>query len=199
MNHADWTRVPTLDGRHARLEPLQMGHIDGLRGALGDGSLSQLTYTCVPDAKGMTAYVQAALKAQAEGRALLFAVLDADGQVVGTTRYYDLEEDVPRLSIGHTWYAPSAQRTGVNTETKLMLLRHAFERLQCISVVLETSTLNTASRAAIARLGAHQDGVLRNHKRHPDGSARDTVIFSITDAEWPAVKRHLQDRLDAHA
>jgi len=199
VNHADWTRVPTLDGRHVRLEPLQMGHIDGLRGALGDGSLSHLSYTYVPDAKGMTAYVQAALKAQAEGKALPFAVLDAEGQVVGTTRYYDLEESVPRLSIGHTWYARSAQRTGVNTEAKLMLLRHAFERLQCISVVLETSTLNTASRAAIARLGARQDGVLRNHKRHPDGSARDTVIFSITDAEWPEVKRHLQDRLDAHA
>lgn len=199
MNHADWTKVPTLDGTHARLEPLQMGHIDGLRGALGDGTLSNLWYTQVPSAKTTTQYVQAALQAQAEGKVLPFAVLDADGQVVGTTRYYDLEPGVPRLSIGYTWYAQTAQRTGINTETKLMLLTHAFERLECLSVVLETSSFNTASRAAIARLGAKQDGILRNHKRHPDGSPRDTVIFSIIDTEWQDVKRHLQDRLDAHA
>ncbi|MGV8960435.1 MAG: GNAT family N-acetyltransferase [Stenotrophomonas sp.] len=199
MNVADWTRPPTLDGTHARVEPLQMGHIDGLRGALGDGSLSKLWYTHVPTAKTMTAYVQAALQAQAEGKALPFAVLDADGQVVGTTRYYNLDADVPRLSIGYTWYAETAQRTGINTETKLMLLTHAFERLQCLSVGFETSSFNTASRAAIARLGAKQEGVLRNHKRHPDGTPRDTVIFSIIDTEWQDVKRHLQARLDAHA
>ncbi|MEG2803504.1 GNAT family protein [Stenotrophomonas sp.] len=199
MNHADWTRVPTLDGTHVRLEPLQMAHIDGLRGALGDGALSELWYTNVPSAKTMTGYVQAALQAQAEGRVLPFAVLNADGEVVGTTRYYGLEEEVPRLSIGYTWYAPRAQRTGVNTEAKLMLLTHAFERLGCLSVVLETSTFNTPSRTAIARLGARQDGILRNHKRHADGSPRDTVVFSIIDSEWPQVKRGLRDRLDAHA
>lgn len=199
MNHADWNRVPTLDGTHARLEPLQMAHIDGLRGAIGDGSLSRLGYAHVPDAKGMTGYVQAALQAQAEGKVLPFVVFDADGQIVGTTRYYALEPEVPRLSIGYTWYGQMAQRTGVNTEAKLMLLRHAFERLQCISVVFETSSLNAASRTAIARLGAKQDGVLRNHRRHPDGSPRDTVIFSIIDAEWAAVKRHLQFRLDSHS
>ncbi|WP_315388890.1 GNAT family protein [uncultured Stenotrophomonas sp.] len=199
MNHADWTRVPMLDGRHARLEPLQMAHIDGLRGAIGDGSLCNLGYAHVPSAKTMTAYVQDALQEQAQGRALPFAVLDADRNVVGSTRYYALEEAVPRLSIGYTWYATWAQRTGVNTEAKLMLLTHAFERLGCISVAFETSTLNNASRAAIARIGATQEGVLRNHKRHPDGSPRDTVVFSIIDAEWPGVKRALQDRLDAHA
>jgi len=106
---------------------------------------------------------------------------------------------VPRLSIGYTWYGPHAQRTGVNTEAKLMLLTHAFERLKCISVAFETSSHNAASRAAIARLGATQEGVLRNHKRHPDGSPRDTVVFSIIDSEWQDVKRTLQDRLDAHA
>ncbi|HBZ47464.1 MAG TPA: GNAT family N-acetyltransferase [Stenotrophomonas sp.] len=199
MNHADWTKVPTLDGRHARLEPLQMAHIDGLRGALGDGSLSALWYAHVPSAKTMTAYVQAALHDQAAGKVLPFAVLDADGNVVGSTRYYALEEEVPRLSIGYTWYGPHAQRTGVNTEAKLMLLTHAFERLKCISVAFETSSHNAASRAAIARLGATQEGVLRNHKRHPDGSPRDTVVFSIIDSEWQDVKRTLQDRLDAHA
>ncbi|MNV03743.1 putative ribosomal N-acetyltransferase YdaF [compost metagenome] len=199
MNHADWTKVPTLTGSHARLEPLQMGHIDGLRGALGDGRLSDLWYTQVPSAKTMTGYVQAALQAQAEGKILPFVVLNAADEVVGTTRYYGLEADVPRLSIGYTWYAESAQRTGINTEAKLMLLTHAFERLQCLSVVFETSWFNFNSRTAIARLGAKQDGVLRNHKRHPDGTPRDTVIFSIIDAEWQGVKRHLQHRLDAHA
>lgn len=199
MNLADWTRAPTLDGAHARIEPLQMAHIDGLRGALGDGSLSKLWYVQMPTAKTMTQYVQAALAAQAEGKVLPFAVLNADGQVVGTTRYYNLDADVPRLSIGYTWYGETAQRTGINTETKLMLLTHAFERLECISVGFETSSFNAASRAAIARLGAKQDGVLRNHKRHPDGTPRDTVIFSIIDTEWQDVKRHLQARLDAHA
>ncbi|WP_449466501.1 GNAT family N-acetyltransferase [Stenotrophomonas humi] len=199
MNHADWTKVPTLTGAHARLEPLQMAHIDGLRGALGDGRLSDLWYTQVPSAKTMTGYVQAALQAQAEGKALPFVVLNAADEVVGTTRYYSLEAEVPRLSIGYTWYSESAQRTGINTEAKLMLLTHAFERLQCLSVVFETSWFNFNSRTAIARLGAKQDGVLRNHRRHPDGTPRDTVIFSIIDAEWQGVKRHLQHRLDAHA
>ena len=199
MNHADWGRVPTLAGTHVRLEPLQMAHIDGLRGAIGDGAMCSLGYTLVPDAKGMTGYVQAALRAHAEGKALPFVAFDADGQVVGTTRYYELEPEVPRLTIGYTWYAPWAQRTGVNTEAKLMLLRHAFERLGCISVAFQTSTSNHASRAAIARLGASQDGVLRNHRRHPDGSPRDTVIFSILDTEWQGVKRNLQYRLDSHA
>lgn len=199
MNLADWTKVPTLTGAHAQLEPLQMAHIDGLRGALGDGALSKLWYTQVPTAKTMTGYVQAALQAQAEGKVLPFAVLNADGEVAGTTRYYNLDADVPRLSIGYTWYGQAAQRTGINTETKLMLLTHAFERLQCLSVVFETSWFNFTSRTAIARLGAKQDGVLRNHKRHADGSPRDTVVFSIIDAEWPAVKRHLQFRLDSHS
>lgn len=199
MNPALWDKVPVLDGVHVRLEPLQMAHIDGLRGAIGDGTMAQLPYANVPDAKGMTAYVQAALQAQAQGTALPFAVLDADGLVVGTTRYYALQPEVPRLSIGYTWYAPSAQRTGINTEAKLMLLRHAFERLGCISVAFKTSAQNLASRAAISRLGATQEGILRNADRHADGSPRDTVVFSIIDAEWQDVKRGLQHRLDSYA
>ena len=176
-----------------------MGHIDGLRGAIGDGALCRLGYVHVPDAKGMTAYVQAALQAKAAGKALPFVVIDADGLVVGTTRYYELEPQVPRLCIGYTWYAPGAQRTGINTEAKLLLLRHAFERLGCISVAFHTSTENHASRKAIARLGATEEGVLRNHRRHPDGSPRDTVAFSIIDTEWQGVKHALQHRLDSHA
>ena len=156
-------------------------------------------YTQVPSPQQAGHYVQAALDAQAEGKVLPFVIRDAAGAIVGSTRFYGLEADVPKLSLGYTWYAPRVHRTGVNTEAKLLLLRHAFEVMGCISVVLETSWFNHASRTAIARLGAKQDGVLRNHKRHADGTPRDTVIFSIIDAEWQGVKRHLQHRLDHHA
>ena len=196
---ADWRTPPTLQGRHATLEPIAPAHVDGLREALGGGELSRLWYTNVPAPEQAADYVAAALRMQADGEALAFVVRDAVGRIVGSTRFYDLSPEVPRLSIGYTWYAPSAQRTGLNTEAKLMLLEHAFERLGCISVVFETSWFNHASRTAIARLGARQDGVLRGHKRHADGSVRDTVIFSILDAEWPAVRRHLQYRLEANA
>ncbi|HJR73914.1 MAG TPA: GNAT family protein, partial [Luteimonas sp.] len=108
---------------------------------------------------------------------------------------YDLDASVPRLSIGYTWYAPKAQRTGVNTEAKLLLLGHAFETLGCVAVAFETSWFNQASRTAIARLGAKQDGVLRGHRRHADGTVRDTVVFSIIDSEWPAVKSNLRYKL----
>ena len=194
-----WRSPPTLRGAHAWLEPLQTTHADGLREALGDGALSKLWYTSVPAPYGVPAYVEAALAMQAQGQALPLAIRSAAGRVVGSTRFYGLEADVPRLDIGYTWYAQDVQRSGINTETKLMLLTHAFETLGCISVGFETSWFNHASRTAIARLGAKQDGVLRNRKRHADGSPRDTVVFSIIDAEWPAVRRHLQSRLDAHA
>lgn len=193
-----WATVPTLRGQHVTLQPLQQGHVDGLRAALEGSGLDRLWYTQVPAPAQAGAYVQAALQAQAEGRVLPFVIRDAAGDIVGSTRFYDLDAAVPRLSLGYTWYAPRAQRTGANTEAKL-LLQHAFEVMGCISVVLETSWFNTTSRTAIARLGAKQDGVLRNHKRHADGTPRDTVIFSIIDAEWQGVKRHLQYRLDSHA
>ena len=195
---AAWQQVPVLTGRHARLEPMSRDHVDGLRAALAGDELSKLWFTSVPKADEAATYVDAVLAAQADGRVLPFVVLDAKDRVVGSTRYYGLEADVPKLSIGYTWYAPEVQRTGVNTETKLLLLAHAFETLGCISVVFETSWFNQRSRAAIARLGAKQDGVLRNHKRHADGSPRDTVVFSIIDSEWPAVKRNLQARLAQH-
>mgnify|MGYP006171118015 CR=1 FL=1 len=127
-----------------------------------------------------------------------FVVRDAGGCVVGSTRFYDIDRSVPRVKLGYTWYAPRVQRSGVNTEVKRMLLQYAFETLQCLSVGFETSWFNHRSRAAIARLGAKQDGVLRNHKRHSDGSPRDTVVFSIIDGEWPAVKRNLLAKLARH-
>lgn len=194
-----WNSVPILRGQHVLLEPLQRAHVPGLAAALEGSGLDQLWYTQVPSPQQAGHYVQAALDAQAEGKVLPFVIRDAAGAIVGSTRFYGLEADVPRLSLGYTWYAPRVQRTGVNTEAKLLLLQHAFEVMGCISVVLETSWFNHASRAAIARLGAKQDGVLRNHKRHADGTPRDTVIFSIIDAEWQGVKRHLQHRLDLHA
>ncbi len=196
--HESWRNVPTLHGGHVLLEPLQRLHADGLRMALGDGRLAQCWYTNVPTPEKVDAYVQAALDMQAEGSALPFIVKTAVGDIVGSTRFYDLEPGVPRASIGYTWYAPHVQRTGLNTEAKLMLLAHAFETLGCISVVFETSWFNQASRAAIARLGAKQDGILRNHRRHADGSPRDSVVFSIIDSEWPAVKRNLQFKLEQH-
>lgn len=193
-----WSAAPRLAGRHAVLEPLEREHADGLRAAVEGSGLDRLWYTSVPPPEGVASYVDAALAARDAGRVLPFAVRDATGEVVGCTRYYGLEPDVPKLLIGYTWYAPRVQRTGVNTECKLMLLRHAFEALGCVNVSFETSWFNHASRAAIARLGAKQDGVLRSAKRHVDGTLRDTVVFSILDGEWPVVQRHLQFRLDAH-
>lgn len=191
-----WSEPPRLVGWHVSLEPLAMAHADGLRAALAGGELASTWYTNVPEPDGVDAYIAAALEQQARGEAVAFAVRDAAGEIVGSTRYYDLDATVPRLSIGYTWYAPKAQRTGLNTEAKLLLLGHAFETLGCIAVAFETSWFNHASRTAIARLGAKQDGVLRGHRRHSDGSIRDTVVFSIIESEWPAVKRNLKFKLD---
>lgn len=187
-----------LAGRHVRLEPMRALHADAMAVALAGDELSRLWFTNVPTAEGAGRYVRNALDAQADGRVLPFVAFDAHGELVGSTRFYRLEPDVPTLCIGYTWYVPKVQRSGVNTETKLLLLAHAFEALGCISVSFETSAQNERSRAALARLGAKQDGILRNHKRHADGSPRDTVVFSIIDSEWPQVKDHLQARLQQH-
>lgn len=196
---ADWTTPPTLRGRNVLLEPLQPAHADGLRAAAEDGRLWELWYTSVPMPAEVDAWIASALAMQADGDALVFAVRDASGRIAGTTRYYDLAPAIPRLQIGYTWHARSAQRTGLNTEAKLLLLGHAFEALGCVSVGLQTSTHNAASRAAIARLGAREEGILRHHLRHRDGSLRDTVNFSIIDSEWPAVKAGLLRKLERHA
>jgi RimJ/RimL family protein N-acetyltransferase len=196
---AGWTRPPHLQGAHVVLEPLQPAHADGLRAAAQDGRLWELWYTSVPMPGEVEAWIAAALAMQADGDALAFTVRAADGRIVGTTRYYDLAPGTPRLQVGYTWYARSVQRTALNTEAKLLLLGHAFEVLGCASVGLQTSTHNAASRAAIARLGAREEGILRHHLRHRDGSLRDTVNFSIIDSEWPAVKAGLLAKLERHA
>jgi RimJ/RimL family protein N-acetyltransferase len=193
-----WATPPTLRGQHVTLEPLRPGHAECLRAASANGELWRRWYTNVPAPDTVDAFIASALAMQNDGDALAFAVRDAAGDVVGATRYYDLDATVPRLSIGYTWYAQRAQRTGLNTEAKLLLLGHAFEALGCIAVAFETSWFNQASRTAIARLGAKQDGVLRGHKRHVDGSVRDTVVFSIIASEWQAVKRNLLAKLAEH-
>ena len=191
----DWTVAPTLRGTHVSIEPLQPAHVGGLREAVSDGCLWELWYTNVPKPEDVPAYVESALRLQATGTQLAMTVCDARGEIVGHTRFYDLDCATPRLQVGYTWYAKRVQRTGLNTEAKLLLLEHAFETLRCAAVGLQTSWFNHASRTAIARLGAKQEGVTRNHVRHKDGTLRDTVNFSIIDAEWPAVKFNLQSRL----
>lgn len=190
-----WIAPVTLAGRHVMLEPLSSGHADGLRLALSDGELWRLWYTAVPTPEGVEAYIATALAGQAAGTDLPFVVRDSDGNIVGSTRYCRVESGNQRLEIGYTWYARRVQRTALNTEAKLLLLGHAFDTLGAIAVEFRTHWFNHASRTAIARLGAKQDGVLRNSSRHPDGSFRDTVVFSIIESEWPVVKQHLTYRL----
>jgi RimJ/RimL family protein N-acetyltransferase len=187
----------TLRGRHAALEPLDPAHLDGIRSAAADGELWRLWYTSVPAPDTASQWLAIALDQRERLGAMPFAVRDAaSGAVVGSTRYFNVDAANRRVEIGHTWYAKRAQRTSINTECKLLLLAHAFETLACIAVEFRTHWFNHASRAAIARLGAKQDGVLRNHQLMPDGSRRDTVVFSIVDGEWPAVKAHLRFLLE---
>ena len=198
MNDA-WKTAPVLQGRHVRLEPLQREHAEGIAAAAADGKLWELWFTNVPRPGEVDAWIDGALAKQAAGEQVAFSVRDADGRIVGSTRYDELLPDTPRLCIGYTWYARSVQRTGLNTEAKLLLLGHAFEALGCASVGFHTSTHNAASRAAIARLGAKEEGILRQHLRHRDGSLRDSVCFSVLDGEWPAVKTGLEQKLERHA
>lgn len=193
---AAWLSPITLQGSHVRLEPLSLEHVPGLQQATRDGELWRLWYTSVPDPDGMQAYVEKALALRDSGTALPWAVIDAKGEVVGSTRYGNVDADNKRVEIGWTWYAKRVQRTALNTEAKLLLLTHAFEALDCAAVEFRTSWFNHASRNAIARLGAKQDGVLRKHMRMADGQHRDTVVFSIIDGEWPMVKRHLSFKLE---
>ena len=186
----------TLVGRHATLEPLDASHVAPLAEAASDGELWRLWYTGVASPERMAGYVAAALDMRERYDAMPFVVRDATGAVVGSTRYFNVDVANRRLEIGHTWYAKRAQRTPVNTECKLLLLTHAFETLGCIAVEFRTHWFNQASRAAIARLGAKQDGVLRNHQMGADGAKRDTVVFSIIDGEWPAVRKHLGYELE---
>ena len=185
-----------LENDDVRLEPLTLDHVAGLEQAAADGELWNLRVTYVPPPGAMRAYVEKALAMQATGMSLPFAVRDRrDGVIAGTTRYYDFNPEVPRILIGYTWYAASRQHTHVNSACKLLLVGHAFDQLGCAAVGWETDILNTRSQAAIARLGAHCDGVLRAHKLRHDGSIRDRVEYSMLAAEWPAARAALLARL----
>ncbi|WP_026541282.1 GNAT family N-acetyltransferase [Paenarthrobacter nicotinovorans] len=186
----------TLTGKFVTLEPLSQEHHDGLVEAARDGDLWKLWYTSVPTPEGMAAEIDRRLGLQAEGSMLPFATRsNATGKLIGMTTYMNIDAATPRLEIGSTWNAASAHGTGTNPDSKLLLLGHAFETLGCVAVEFCTHWMNQQSREAIARLGAKQDGVLRSHSRSKDGALRDTVVFSILEHEWPAVRNGLEFRL----
>jgi RimJ/RimL family protein N-acetyltransferase len=186
----------TLAGRHVRLEPLALGHVDGLASVGLDPELWRWNPTAVTTVDEMRDYVVTALDEQRRGMALPFAVVDqASGQVIGSTRYANIVPEHHRLEIGWTWYAVPYQRTAANTEAKLLLLTHAFETLGAMRVEFKTDALNVRSRTAIARLGAVEEGTFRKHMRTGSGRIRDSVYFSIVDTEWPAVKARLTGKL----
>ncbi len=189
--------APTrLHDEHVALEPLSLDHVPALEAAATDGELWNLWFTSAPAPGQARGYVEKALQGQADGLMLPFAVREArGGEIVGTTRYYDYVPELPRLAIGYTWYAKRWQKSHLNTACKRLLLRHAFGTLDCVAVEFHTDHRNLDSQRAIERLGAHRDGVLRAHKRRPDGSLRDTVCYSILAAEWPDVDRWLGLRL----
>lgn len=186
----------TLEGHGVRLEPLDPQHADALSRAAADGELWKLWFTSVPAANETQRYIEDALAGQGVGTMLPWVVRElTSGTIVGTTRYHDVVAVVDRVEIGYTWYAARWQRSHVNTACKLLLLGHAFETVGCRVVGFRTDHFNFASQKAIAALGAHKDGVIRHHAARRDGTARDTVMFSILAAEWPDVKRHLAARL----
>jgi RimJ/RimL family protein N-acetyltransferase len=187
-----WPDPVTLQGPHATLRPLSTDHHDALCDATRDGELWQLWYTSVPSPEDMAAEIERRLSLSTMRP---FTVFDAAGRAVGMTTYMNIDAVNKRVEIGSTWTARSAQRTALNTQCKRLLLAHAFEALGCIAVEFRTHRLNVQSRRAIERLGAQLDGILRAHSRASDGSIRDTAVYSITAAEWPAVRSHLDWQL----
>lgn len=184
----------TLEAWGVRLAPLTRDHIERLQEAVEDGDIGGLNYVSVPGGDGMRAWIEKALARRDEGAELPFTVI-ANDRVVGTTRFYDIDLSVPTLAIGYTFHAASVWRTHVNTANKRLMLGHAFDKLGAQSVYFHTSHENLRSQAAIERLGANRDGILRNHKRHKDGTLRDTVTYSIIASEWPAIRDRLNERL----
>ncbi len=186
----------TLTGRLVRLEPLSPDHHDGLVEATSDGRMWDRWYTTAPTADGVAAMVEQRLELQAAGKMLPFtAIRQSDDAVLGMTSFYDIAADVPRVSIGYTWNRESTHGTGTNPESKLLLMTHAFETLGCAAVRYETSWSNQQSRAAIERLGARLDGVLRADRLERNGALRDTVVYSVLAHEWPSVRAGLEHRL----
>lgn len=189
----------TLEDHGVRLEPLAYEHQDELAVAAADGKLWELWFTSVPEPEQTRAYIADALAGQQDGHMLPWAVRElTSGAIVGATRYHDIVAKIDRVEIGYTWYGKRWQRSHVNTTCKLLLLSHAFDTLGCKVVGLRTDNFNFASQRAIEALGAKKDGVLRHHLARRDGTARDSVMYSILAHEWPDVKRHLESRLTRH-
>ncbi len=187
---------PELNGRHVGLRPMRPDDGPALLAAAADGELWNLGYTVVPDARTVDGYVNVAMRGLVEGNVMPFVITSAQtGNVIGTTRFWRIDRANRSLEIGHTWLGASQQRTGANSEAKLLLLQHAFEVMDCIRVQFTTDVLNTASRAAILRLGAVEEGTIRHERIMPGGRKRDSVRYSIIDSEWPAVKATLRQRL----
>ncbi|WP_407156043.1 GNAT family N-acetyltransferase [Bradyrhizobium sp. STM 3557] len=186
----------TLRGAYARLEPLSRDHYDGLVEAVADGELWKLWYTAIPKPENMAKEIERRLGLFAAGSMLPFTVFDADGRVAGMTTYMNVDAANRRVEIGSTWYARRVQRSALNTQCKRLLLAHAFETLNCIAVEFRTHFFNHRSRRAIERLGAKQDGILRSHQITPNGTLRDTVVYSIIASEWPTVRAHLDFQLN---
>lgn len=182
-----------LQGTSVSLEPLEQAHIADIRNAAADGELWKLFFTSVPAPEQTQQWLDTALAMQSQQKAIPFVVREKlGGKIVGSTRFCNIDHQHQRLEIGYTWYSQSVQRSAINTECKLLLLTHAFEVLNCIAVEFRTDWFNRRSQAAIERLGAKRDGVLRNHMILPDGRIRDTVVYSILQNEWPGLKKNLQ-------
>jgi len=190
-----WIKSAALEGDFVVLEPLQRDHVTALAAAVTDGEAWKLWFANVPSPEQMQSYVEQAIAASQNGDIAYAVRSKATGQVVGTTRYYQVDAKHKRAMIGFTWYAASVRRTAINTECKLLLLQNLFEKYGAIAAEFRTHFFNQPSRAAIERLGAKLDGILRHHQIMPDGSLRDTVVYSIIAAEWPAVKANLMSKM----
>lgn len=187
---------PTLTGRSIELQPLKADHRAALLAAAADGELWNLTVTVVPDASSIDRYIDTALAGQRTGTVMPFVIVElVSGRVIGSTRFWKIDRANRKMEIGHTWLSASAQRTSANTEAKFLLLQYAFEVMDAVRVQFTTDELNEKSRAAILRIGAKQEGIVRHERIMPDGRKRNSVRFSIIDPEWPDVKRALQARL----
>ena len=195
-----WFKEIVLETERIKLVPLRLDYKEDLLNAAKDGDLGKLWFTSVPTVDTIDDYMNKAINDFKLDKGLAFAVIDKKSdKIIGTSRYTNATPEYKRLEIGYTWYAKSYQKSFVNTECKLLLLTYAFEVLETIAVELRTNWYNFESRKAIARLGAKQDGVLRNHQINPDGSFRDTVVFSIINSEWKACKRSLLFKLEQYA
>lgn len=186
----------SLEGPRIRLRALALGDAEALARASSDGNLSELPFTVIPCAATVRAYIETALAGRAAGTMMPFVTeVVASREIIGSTRFWKIDRANRKLEIGHTWLAASWQRTYANSEAKYLMLQHAFETFDCVRVQFTTDEINLKSRAAILRLGAKQEGIVRNERIMPDGRRRNSVRFSIIDSEWPAVQEHLKARL----